>query len=166
MVRILHRNEDAPKYVPTVCIDAHIHLAELLILPLGVLVSGKGTRFILANTEQLHGKIQEMSDRIRGLEDALQTLHGEHASDPEQSHPLMQPNLLTIKSTMGLYSGTQVTGADSSNKANDSNGNATEHMQVDQPRVERGSSEDTVTVSDHQAQTKQVSLLARLISNL
>ncbi|XP_006462393.1 hypothetical protein AGABI2DRAFT_137096, partial [Agaricus bisporus var. bisporus H97] len=30
------------------------------ICPDGVLVSGKGTRFILANTEQLHSKIQEM----------------------------------------------------------------------------------------------------------
>ena len=70
----------------------------------GVLVSGKGTRFILANTEQLHSKIQEMSDRIRNLEDGLQTIHSEHASHPDQPHPLMQPALLGIKSTMGLYS--------------------------------------------------------------
>ena len=70
----------------------------------GVLVSGKGTRFILANTEQLHSKIQEMSDRIRNLEDALQAIHSEHASHPDQPHPLMQPALLRIKSTMNLYS--------------------------------------------------------------
>ncbi|KAF8904124.1 hypothetical protein CPB84DRAFT_1633402, partial [Gymnopilus junonius] len=119
---------------------------------------GEGTRFILANTEQLHSKIQQMSDRIRSLEDALQTLHAEHASDPDQPHPLMEPSLVTIKSTMGLYSGTQANGSDLLNKANASNGNATEHMLVDQPRVERGSSEDTITVSDHQTQAKQVSL--------
>ena len=99
-----------------------------------------------------------MSERIRSLEDALQTLHAEHAADPDQPHPLMQQNLLTIKSTMGLYTGTQANGPDPSNKTNNgSNGHGTEHMQVDQPRVERGSSEDTVTVSDHQAQAKPVS---------
>lgn len=70
----------------------------------GVLVSGKGTRFILANTEQLHSKIHEMSDRIRNLEEGLQAIHSEHASHPDQPHPLMQPALLGIKSTMGLYS--------------------------------------------------------------
>jgi hypothetical protein len=58
----------------------------------------------LANTEQLHSKIQEMSDRIRNLEDGLQAIHSEHASHPDQPHPLMQPALLGIKSTMSLYS--------------------------------------------------------------
>ncbi len=62
----------------------------------GVLVSGKGTRFILANTEQLHAKIQEMSDRIRHLEDAVQKT--------DSNSPLLASELLTIKSTMGLYS--------------------------------------------------------------
>ncbi|KAF9453099.1 hypothetical protein P691DRAFT_801957 [Macrolepiota fuliginosa MF-IS2] len=66
------------------------------ICPDGVLVSGKGTRFILANTEQLHAKIQEMSDRIRNLEDAVQK------TDPDSS--LLASGLLSIKSTMGLYS--------------------------------------------------------------
>ena len=45
-----------------------------------------------------------MSDRIRNLEDGLQAIHSEHASHPDQPHPLMQPALLGIKSTMGLYS--------------------------------------------------------------
>ncbi|KAJ3551627.1 hypothetical protein NP233_g13045 [Leucocoprinus birnbaumii] len=66
------------------------------ICPDGVLVSGKGTRFILANTEQLHDKIQEMSDRIRHLEDSLRT------TNPD--NPLLAPDLTAIKSTMGLYS--------------------------------------------------------------
>ncbi|KAF8628808.1 hypothetical protein AX15_003703 [Amanita polypyramis BW_CC] len=71
------------------------------ICPDGVLVSGKGTRFILANTEQLHTKIHEMSERIRCLEDALdKTQPGEH-------HPLMAGHLLGIKSTVGLYNSSQ-----------------------------------------------------------
>ena len=43
-----------------------------------------------------------MSDRIRNLEDALQAIHSELASHPDhhQPHPLMQPALLGIKSTM------------------------------------------------------------------
>ena len=45
-----------------------------------------------------------MSDRIRNLEDGLQAIHSEHASHPDQPHPLMQPALLRIKSTMNLYS--------------------------------------------------------------
>ncbi|RDB15331.1 putative transcriptional regulatory protein C1F7.11c [Hypsizygus marmoreus] len=78
------------------------------ICPEGVLVSGKGTRFILANTEQLHTKIHEMSDRIRHLEEALEEL--------QAHHPLLASELLGIKSTMGLYGGTQVggTGGDGS----------------------------------------------------
>ena len=46
-----------------------------------------------------------MSDRIRNLEDALQAIHSELASHPDhqQPHPLMQPALLGIKCTMGLY---------------------------------------------------------------
>ncbi|KAG6810784.1 hypothetical protein H0H92_010351 [Tricholoma furcatifolium] len=76
------------------------------ICPEGVLVSGKGTRFILANTEQLHSKIHEMSDRIRQLEEAL-----ERCQCQPQPHSLLAPELLTIKSTMGLY-GAQAGSAD------------------------------------------------------
>ncbi|KAG7088270.1 hypothetical protein E1B28_012284 [Marasmius oreades] len=70
------------------------------ICPDGVLVSGKGTRFILANTEQLHTKIHEMSERIRRLEDALESSTAPH-------HPLLSSDLLSIKSTMELYGTTQ-----------------------------------------------------------
>ncbi|KAL4252529.1 Zinc cluster transcription factor 30 [Pleurotus pulmonarius] len=80
------------------------------ICPEGVLVSGKGTRFILANTEQLHSKIIEMSDRIRSLEEALEELH---SSINKDTHPLLATNeLLNIKSTMGLYGGAQKGGND------------------------------------------------------
>jgi hypothetical protein len=71
------------------------------ICPDGVLVSGKGTRFILANTEQLHAKIHEMSEHIRRLEEALET------SGSTDSHPLLQPDMLNVKSTMELYGVTQ-----------------------------------------------------------
>lgn len=70
----------------------------------GVLVSGKGTRFILANTEQLHTKIHEMSERIRRLEEALETLHSQCSTE---THDLLRPEFLHIKSTMGLYGGIQ-----------------------------------------------------------
>lgn len=63
--------------------------------------------FILANTEQLHAKIIEMSDRIRHLEEALESLQSTCSVEP---HPLLRADLLTIKSALGLYGGTQ-TGA-------------------------------------------------------
>ena len=72
----------------------------------GVLVAGKGEHdSSWPNTEQLHSKLQEMSDRIRNLEESLQAIHSENASHPDhhQPHPLMQPALLGIKSTMSLY---------------------------------------------------------------
>ncbi|KAF8158549.1 hypothetical protein B0H34DRAFT_643629, partial [Crassisporium funariophilum] len=123
------------------------------ICPDGVLVSGKGTRFILANTEQLHSKIQEMSDRIRHLEDALQTIHGEHTADPEQLHPLMLPELLGIKSTMGLYSGTQSATGEERNTHSSTmvmNGAAAQGSRTDQV-AERSSSEDTVMALEQQS---------------
>ncbi|TFY79464.1 hypothetical protein EWM64_g4544, partial [Hericium alpestre] len=64
----------------------------------GSLMSGKGSRFILANTEHLHEKIVQMSDRIRQLEDAVQHSLG-------FSHPLLSPELLHVKSTLELYNG-------------------------------------------------------------
>ncbi|KAE9405690.1 hypothetical protein BT96DRAFT_988202 [Gymnopus androsaceus JB14] len=39
------------------------------ICPEGALTSGRGSRFILANTGQLHAKISQLSDRVRQLED-------------------------------------------------------------------------------------------------
>lgn len=119
-------------------------------------MSGKGTRFILANTEQLHSKIQDMSDRIRSLEDALQALHSENKDNANQPHPLMEAGLLGIKSTMGLYSGTQ------SNTANSPSKTATKasgHTDLEQStRLERDSSEDTVMVADHRLHRAKVSI--------
>ncbi|KAF5341216.1 hypothetical protein D9611_006108 [Ephemerocybe angulata] len=64
------------------------------ICPCGILSAGQGTRFILADTDQLHRKIAEMSTRIRHLEDALAILH---ASVSEERHPLLTEELLKMK---------------------------------------------------------------------
>ncbi|KAJ8515360.1 hypothetical protein ONZ45_g7194 [Pleurotus djamor] len=66
------------------------------ICPDGALTSGKGSRFILANTEQLHDKIQQLSDRVRQLEEALEILQKQYST---LRHPLLTPDLLKIKST-------------------------------------------------------------------
>lgn len=52
----------------------------------------KGTRFVLANTEELHVKIMQMSERIRQLENALSASTG--GPGP---HPLLREDLLLVK---------------------------------------------------------------------
>ncbi|KAI0272646.1 fungal-specific transcription factor domain-containing protein [Gloeopeniophorella convolvens] len=64
------------------------------ICPKGSLTTGKGNRFILANTEVLHDKIGTLSNRVRQLEDALSESHRFHSSD---RHPLLSDELLQIK---------------------------------------------------------------------
>ena len=59
------------------------------------------SRFILANTEQLHTKIIQMSNRIRQLEDALEIVQAQCSSDP---HPLLHQDSLRIKNSLELYS--------------------------------------------------------------
>ncbi|KAL5482638.1 hypothetical protein ACEPAI_9232 [Sanghuangporus weigelae] len=80
------------------------------ICPEGSLVSGRGSRYILANTEQLHEKIVRMAERIRDLEDALKIISEEHARclnldlPPSGStHPLLKEDLLLIKNQLELY---------------------------------------------------------------
>lgn len=57
-------------------------------------------RFILANTEQLHDKILELSERVRVLEDALGDMQSRVSNIP---HPLLSPELLKIKTFQDLY---------------------------------------------------------------
>lgn len=57
-------------------------------------------RFILANTEQLHDKILELSERVRQLEDALGEMQSNCSTLP---HPLLTPELLKIKTFQDLY---------------------------------------------------------------
>ncbi|KAL0578343.1 hypothetical protein V5O48_003657 [Marasmius crinis-equi] len=71
------------------------------ICPNGSLITGQGTRFVLADTEKLHEKIAQMSDRIRLLEDALTILH--NASGATDSHPLLDRDSLKIKSIIELH---------------------------------------------------------------
>ncbi|ESK95817.1 hypothetical protein Moror_12429 [Moniliophthora roreri MCA 2997] len=56
--------------------------------------------FILANTEQLHAKILQLSDRVRQLEDGLHTLHSSHSNE---IHPLLVPELLQVKTSQEFY---------------------------------------------------------------
>ncbi|KDQ57026.1 hypothetical protein JAAARDRAFT_157067 [Jaapia argillacea MUCL 33604] len=64
------------------------------ICPNGTLSAGQGSRFILADTRDLHRKITDMSQRIRQLEDALAVLQASVSSD---RHPLLSDSLLGIK---------------------------------------------------------------------
>lgn len=76
----------------------HLRNAVILgkpILPIGALQSGRGSRFILANTEQLHEKITQLSERVRLLEDGLESVSAEH--------PLLAPDLRRIKTSQELY---------------------------------------------------------------
>lgn len=51
-------------------------------------------RFVLANTEALHDKIGQLSNRVRHLEDALAEVHSYRSIEP---HPLLSEQLLRIK---------------------------------------------------------------------
>ncbi|KAH8116341.1 fungal-specific transcription factor domain-containing protein [Phellopilus nigrolimitatus] len=67
------------------------------ICPDGSLTTGKGNRFVLASTQELHEKISELCNRIRELEDALRESHS-HMSN--QSHPLLSEELLRLKAPL------------------------------------------------------------------
>ncbi|KDQ61406.1 hypothetical protein JAAARDRAFT_30847 [Jaapia argillacea MUCL 33604] len=64
------------------------------ICPNGKLTGGHGSRLILADTEKLHRKIAEMSDRIRQLEDALAVLQ---ANTSKERHPLLGEEFKNVK---------------------------------------------------------------------
>lgn len=64
------------------------------ICPNGSLSTGQGTRFVLADTAQLHAKIAEMGQRIRQLEDALAIFQSGVSNEP---HPLLRDDFLAIK---------------------------------------------------------------------
>jgi hypothetical protein len=64
------------------------------ICPDGSLTTGKGNRFVLANTEDLHDKISQLATRVRQLEDALAHSHSMSSLHP---HPLLSEDLLQIK---------------------------------------------------------------------
>ncbi|KAI0741490.1 fungal-specific transcription factor domain-containing protein [Daedaleopsis nitida] len=51
-------------------------------------------RFVLASTQDLHEKINQLANRVRELEDALRASHVQHSLEP---HPLLSEDLLRIK---------------------------------------------------------------------
>ena len=62
----------------------------------GFLINTKNNRIIVAGTEELHERIDQMSARNRALEKALQTLHESHSDQP---HPLLLKGSLRITTT-------------------------------------------------------------------
>ncbi|KJA19220.1 hypothetical protein HYPSUDRAFT_44475 [Hypholoma sublateritium FD-334 SS-4] len=68
------------------------------ICPNGVLTPGKNNRMILANTEQLHDRIDLIMARNRELENALRSLQGTVSDQP---HPLLlEKDRLNLKITI------------------------------------------------------------------
>ncbi|RDB24336.1 putative transcriptional regulatory protein C1F7.11c [Hypsizygus marmoreus] len=61
------------------------------ICPDGSLTPGKGNRLVLANTEELHDRIEQLCTRIRELENALRSLQESVSQEP---HPLLQNGIL------------------------------------------------------------------------
>lgn len=59
----------------------------------GVLTQGRGGRLVLANTEELHGKIDDLTSRNRELEKALRALQANITSEP---HPLLQSDTIRV----------------------------------------------------------------------
>ncbi|KAH9935867.1 uncharacterized protein BXZ73DRAFT_45273 [Epithele typhae] len=64
------------------------------ICPDGSLTTGKGNRFVLANTEVLHDKITSLANRVRTLEDALYDANSHLSTEP---HPLLSDELRALK---------------------------------------------------------------------
>ncbi|KAJ3852778.1 hypothetical protein EV368DRAFT_40339 [Lentinula lateritia] len=67
------------------------------ICPDGHLTTGRGNRFVLANFEELQGKIEELTTRAKALEDALAKSHNLVSPQP---HPLLSDDLLQITRTV------------------------------------------------------------------
>lgn len=52
---------------------------------------------MLASTQDLHQKIEELSTRVRELEDGLRVSHSQHSNE---THPLLSEDLLRIKAPL------------------------------------------------------------------
>ena len=60
---------------------------------------GSQSRFILSNTEQLHGEIQSLRGRVKELEAALADLQAQVSTDP---HPLLKDTLVLLSASTSL----------------------------------------------------------------
>lgn len=56
--------------------------------------------FVLADTERLHKKMSQMSNRIRQLEEALAS---SHSINSPNEHPLLNNELLSVKTLQDLH---------------------------------------------------------------
>ncbi|CAG7848089.1 SubName: Full=Uncharacterized protein {ECO:0000313/EMBL:CCA77721.1}, partial [Serendipita indica DSM 11827] len=68
------------------------------ICPDGTLTPGKGSRFILNNTKELHEEIEALRTRVRQLEGALAELQAQLTPEP---HPLLQKSLNMVSTALG-----------------------------------------------------------------
>lgn len=59
-----------------------------------------GLRFILANTEELHERIEALQERITQLECGLSSLHAQ-SPNAHEVHPLLTDELMNIKTPIG-----------------------------------------------------------------
>ncbi|KAJ6520565.1 fungal-specific transcription factor domain-containing protein [Mycena sanguinolenta] len=117
------------------------------ICPDGHLTSGKGNRLVLANTEELHHRIENLVVRIRELEDALRTLHESVSHDP---HPLLRTDLLHLK-TIPWSAQSRSEGSSSSDSRNSVSTLPSEEEPGD-PRTEEENLIDafgTLTIGSH-----------------
>ena len=78
---------------------------RLCVLVVGFGAYTHARRFILADTDRLHRKIAEMSDRIRQLEDGLAILQSSVTREP---YPLLAGDFLKIKSGLELHSASEL----------------------------------------------------------
>jgi len=76
--------------VPTHSANLPLHMTTHLFIPSFL----RSHRFVLANTEFLHEKINTLASRVRQLEDALQRSHANLSTEP---HPLLTPELRALK---------------------------------------------------------------------
>ncbi|KAF5313331.1 hypothetical protein D9611_008642 [Ephemerocybe angulata] len=95
------------------------------ICPNGSLITGQGTRFVLADTEKLHTKISVMSDRIRQLEDALAVVQSTVTNEP---HPLLARDLMKIKSSLELHSAVEEGDKEPTTKEEPEDGEETQYI--------------------------------------
>ena len=73
-------------------------------------ISFRSNRFVLASTQDLHEKIQELANRVRELEDGLRASHSQNSNE---QHPLLSEDLLRIKAPI-QREGLTATNGDSS----------------------------------------------------
>jgi len=64
-----------------------------LFLSLQIEVFAAQIRFILSNTEELHGEIQRLRGRVKELETALSELQAHVSTDP---HPLLRDSVVLL----------------------------------------------------------------------